>query len=186
MQFAERWRVGRWRRDVVEPAGGAILEIAAGTGLNFRHYRPDARVVATEPDLAMLRRARARLAESRAAIDLVAADAEALPFRARAFDTAVVGLALCTIPSPTRTLSEIRRVLQPGGVLRMLEHVRMENPVAGMIQAWLTPVWRRIAGGCRLDRRTVRLVADAGFELETIEREMSGFVVKLTARVPRE
>lgn len=68
----------------------------------------------------------------------------------------------------------------------MLEHVRMENPVAGMIQAWLTPVWRRIAGGCRLDRRTVRLVADAGFELETIEREMSGFVVKLTARVPRE
>ena len=184
MELAERWRVGRWRREVVEPADGAILEIAAGTGRNFRHYRRNARVVATEPDLAMLRRAQARLAESQATIALVAADAEMLPFRPGAFDTAIVGLGLCTIASPTRALSEIRRVLRPAGVVRMLEHVRAENPAAGRIQDWLTPAWRRVAGGCRLDRRTTRLVAEAGFALEAIQREMGGLVVKLTARAP--
>ena len=67
----------------------------------------------------------------------------------------------------------------------MLEHVRMENPVAGMIQVWLTPVWRRIAGGCRLDRRTIRLTADAGFAFESVQREIGGFIVKVTARAPR-
>lgn len=184
MELAERWRVGRWRRDVVEPAGGAILEIAAGTGLNFRHYRPDARVVATEPDLAMLARARIRIAESPATIMLVAADAEALPFRPGAFDTAVVALAMCTIPTPDLALAEIRRVLRPGGVLRMLEHVRVDHPVTGSIQDWLTPVWRRVAGGCRLNRRTVPLVVGGGFMLDAVEREMGGAVVKIQAHAP--
>lgn len=185
MGVAERWRVGRWRRAVVAPADGLVIDIGAGTGLNFPHYRRGVSVIAIDPDLRMLARAKPRAAGSSAMIALVAADAEALPFRAATFDTSVVALAMCTIPRPTLALSEIRRVLRRDGTLRMLEHVRLDHPVLGRLQDWVTPLWRRIAGGCHLDRRTVSLVAGAGFSVEVIESEMGGCVVKIHAR-PRE
>ena len=184
MGLADRWRARRWRRDIVEPANGTILEIGAGTGLNFRYYRGGALIVATEPDHAMLERARAQHALAPARIALLAADAETLPFRSGTFDTVVVGFAMCTIPTPTNALAEIRRVLRSHGSLRLLEHVRVENPVAAWIQDWLTPVWRRVAAGCHLDRRTVDLVAEAGFAIDSVDRELGGFVVKICAHAP--
>lgn len=182
MAAAERGALGRWRRDVVRPAGGRVLEVGAGTGLDFPHYAAGAAVVATDRSYEMLARSRARLAGAAARIELVVADAEALPFRDGAFDDAVVGLAMCTIPRPPVALAELRRVLRQGGALRMLEHVRLEHPLFGRLQDWLTPVWRRVAGGCRLDRRTVRSVADAGFALESVGRELGGYVVRILAR----
>ena len=184
MGLADRARARHWRRDIVEPADGTILEIGAGTGLNFRYYRGDALVMATEPDRAMLERARAQRAMAPARIALIAADAETLPFRSGTFDTVVVGFAMCTIPTPGNALGEIRRVLRPHGSLRLLEHVRAENAAAAKIQDWLTPVWRRVAAGCRLDRRTVHLVAEAGFAIDSVDRELGGFVVKICAHVP--
>src|SRR5688572_30135121 len=77
--LADRWRARHWRREIVEPADGTILEIGAGTGLNFRYYRRGALVIATEPDRAMLERARAQRATAPASIALIAADAETLP-----------------------------------------------------------------------------------------------------------
>ena len=184
MGLADRARARHWRRDIVQPADGMILEIGAGTGLNFRYYRDDALVVATEPDRAMLERARAQRAMAPARIALIAADAETLPLRSGTFDTVVVGFAMCTIPTPSNALGEIRRVLRSRGSLRLLEHVRTENPVAAKIQDWLTPVWRRVAAGCHLDRRTVDLVAEAGFVIDSVDRELGGFVVKISAHVP--
>ena len=184
MSLAERGPLARWRGALAAPAVGRVLEIGAGTGLDFPHYRPGATVVATEPDLGMLERARARARNAPARIVLVAADAEALPFRDGAFDEAVVGLAMCTIPRPGLALAELRRVLRPGGALRMLEHVRVEHAVVGRLQEWLTPLWRRVAAGCRLDRRTVASVADAGFALEAVERHLGGAVVQVRARAP--
>ena len=160
--LADRARARHWRRDTVQPADGRILEIGAGTGLNFRYHRGDALVMATEPDRAMLERAQAQRAMAPARIALIAADAETLPFRSGTFDTVVVGFAMCTIPTPGNALGEMRRVLRPHGRLRLLEHVRAENAAAAKIQDWLTPVWRRVAAGCRLDRRTVHLVAEGG------------------------
>jgi ubiquinone/menaquinone biosynthesis C-methylase UbiE len=132
----------------------------------------------------MLRRGRGRASGAVASVLLVAADAERLPFREGAFDGAVVGLAMCTIPRPPRALAELRRVLRPGAPLRMLEHVRVEHPLVGRLQDWVTPLWRRLAAGCRLDRRTVQTVREAGFELETVERELGGYVVTIHARSP--
>ena len=100
MRTAESGRLGEWRRTVVRPAEDDVLEIAAGTGLDFPHYRAGVTVVATEADLNMLELARSRAERAEATIVLVAADAQALPFRDRSFDTVVVGLGLCTIPSP--------------------------------------------------------------------------------------
>ena len=88
-------KLGQWRGTLLADAAGSVLEGGAGTGLNFSHYKSAARVVATEPAMGMINRARKRTGESGAQIVLVVADAEALPFRDHVFDEAVVGLAMC-------------------------------------------------------------------------------------------
>lgn len=186
MRTAERGRLAEWRRDVVGAAEGDVLEIAAGTGLDFRHYRAGVRVVATEPDLRMLVLARERAGRAVATVLLVAADAQALPIRDRTFDTVVVGLGLCTIASPPRALAELRRILRSGGVARLLEHVRVERPVVGRLQDVLTPFWRRIAGGCRLNERSVETVRRAGFCIDDLRSYMGGYVVAITASTPSD
>ena len=185
MSAAERGVVGRWRSMLLRPAAGWVLEIGAGTGLGFSHSSVHAPVLAIDPSLAMLRRARERAAAAAATIMLVAAEAESLPFRDDAFDESVVELAMCTIEHPARALSEMRRVIRPGGALRMLEHVRFEQPVAGWLQDRVTPIWRRIAGGCRLNRRTTQLVEAAGFTLASVDRGLGGYAVRILASKPR-
>lgn len=181
----EHGRLGRYRHAVVSGVRGRVLEIGAGTGLNFPHYDRAAVVVASDPDVAMLMRARARASASAAFIFLVAADAEALPIRNASFDHAVVGLAMCTIPHPARALAELRRAVRSGGSVRMLEHVRIDRPaVIGRLQDWLTPVWRRVAGGCRLDRRTVQTVRTAGFGDVTAVSHAGGYLQEIYTRVP--
>lgn len=182
MGLAERGAVGKLRSGMVSRARGNVLEIGAGTGLDFPWYERHAKVIASDPDLGMLRRARARARAARAEVVLVAADAEMLPFRQGSFDDAVVGLAMCTIPHPELALAELRRALRPGGALRLLEHVRVDTPVVGRLQDWLTPVWRRIAGGCRLNRRTAAAVAAAGFRVESVESHLGGYLQVISAR----
>lgn len=186
MRGAEHGRLATWRREIVGSAEGDVLEIAAGTGLNFSHYRAGTAVVATEPDVAMLERARSRAKLACASIVLVAADAQLLPFPDGTFDTVVVGLGLCTIPSPMNALGELRRVLRPGGVARLLEHVRVDRPIVGRLQDLVTPAWRRIAGGCRLNQRTVETVRRAGFRIDDIHLHAGGLVVAIKASPVRE
>jgi ubiquinone/menaquinone biosynthesis C-methylase UbiE len=185
MAAAEQGGLARWRQSVVSPAQGRILEIGAGTGLNFSHYRAGGTVIATEPNSAMLGRAKVRVRRARAKILLVAADAQTLPFRENTFDTAIVGLALCTIPRPRRALAELRRVLRGGASLRLLEHVRVAEPVVARLQDWLTPFWRRIAGGCRLNRRTTEVIAASGFVIESMTPHAGGLVVEIVASIRR-
>lgn len=181
MRVAERGRLAEWRRELVSPAEGQVLEVAAGTGLDFPHYRAGVTVIATDADLGMLERARDRGQRAAATILLVAADAQALPFRAGSFDTCVVALGLCTIPSPSRALVELRRVLRQGGTARLLEHVRVERPIIGWLQDVVTPVWRRVAGGCRLNERSVESVRRAGLRVDDSRSHMGGYVVAITA-----
>ena len=181
MGVAERGRLARWRREPVRPVEHAVLEIASGTGLDFRHYQAGVTVIATEPDLAMLDRARVRAENAAAAVFLVAADAQALPFRDGSFDTCVIALGLCTIPSPASALAEVSRVLRMGGTARLLEHVRVERPVIGRMQDALTPMWRHIAGGCRLNERTIDSVKRSGLRIDDSRSHLGGAVVAITA-----
>ena len=184
MRSSDRGTMARWRRRVVRPASGRTLEIGAGTGLGFRHYGPGALVIAIDPDIGMLHRARPRATEAAARVCLVAADAERLPFRSRAFDTGIVQLALCTIAHPECALEELRRVLRPRAQLRLLEHVRVDHPIAARLQDWVTPIWKRVAGGCRLNRRTSESVASAGFDVERIVPHVGGLFLEISARAP--
>lgn len=174
--------LARGRERLAAGATGRVLEIGAGTGLEFRHYPPGLEVYAIEPDVAMLARARPRAQESAARVTLVVADAQALPFRGGAFDTAVSALAFCTIPDPGRAAAEMRRVLRRTGVAYLLEHVRARHRALAWVQAGLTPIWKRVAGGCHLDRPTPRIIGDAGFDVEVRRAELDGVMVELAAR----
>ena len=168
-KVTERGKMKQLRQNLLEGLHGDVLEIGAGNGANFAHYPPEARVVAIEPDKHMLKRAQAQIAQLDARnIDVRIAPAELLPFDAASFDAVVSTLVLCTVESVPRSLTEIRRVLRPGGELRFLEHVRGEGAL-GRAQELFQPAWGWFSAGCHLDRRTEDALRAAGFEFEWIK-----------------
>ncbi len=166
------------RKEVTGLARGQVLEIGAGNGLNFAFYSPDMveRVEATEPDSVMLGHARKRAAAARVPVNLVQAPVENLPFADESFDSIVVTLVFCSVSDPPRGLSEVRRVLKPGGALLMVEHVRARGAIAAAMQHIITPITRLVAGNCHWNRNTEKTVIEAGFKIEQ-RRDIRGFVM---------
>jgi ubiquinone/menaquinone biosynthesis C-methylase UbiE len=161
---------GKYRQRIVEDAHGDVLEIGAGTGFNFPHYQAASRVVAIEPEAAMRRRGESRAQAASVPVELRAGNAHALDFPDSSFDTVVFSLVLCTIPDPDRALAEARRVLKPGGELRVYEHVRSKDPaVAAKQDRWLKP-WRAFNVGCHPNRDTVAAISRAGFDVSGVEQ----------------
>lgn len=171
---AEKKFLGPHRVYLAGGATGRVLDVGSGTGANFEYYPPDAEVVGIEPDPYMLRRARSRAERIGTRIELHAAGAEHLPFPDASFDAAVATLVFCTIPDPDRALSELRRVLRPGGQLRFLEHVRAESAGWAGFQDLITPLWKRIAAGCHPNRDTAATIERAGFRIVELERYALG------------
>lgn len=168
----------RWRAWLVAGARGRTLNLGSGTGRNLPLLPPGARGVAVDPHPDALARARARAP----GVPLVVARAEALPFRAGSFDTVVSGLVLCSVDDADAALAEVRRVLRPGGGLRLLEHVR-HSGVRGALQDSVQPAWTALSGGCRPNRETEAAVVRAGFEVVPGTRRASGSMRRLEARV---
>ena len=183
--LAERGFMSEVRRELIGPAAGRVIEIGAGTGLSFPHYGAAARrVVAIEPDPHMLARAGRRAAgRGDDLVELRQLEAERLPFADDSFDTAISSLTLCTVASPPAALAELRRVLRPGGTLRFYEHVRSEGRLGARGQDAVTPLWRRLAGGCHPNRDTVAEIERAGFRVTFLERSRVGPPVPPTAVV---
>ena len=160
---AEKGELGRRRHELVSGLEGVVIEVGAGTGLNLPHYERASRVVAVEPDPSMASRLRKRAPEAAVPVEILAASAESLPFEDGAFDVAVLTFVLCSVDSPQAALAEVRRVLKPAGRLVLLEHVRGEGRLARW-QDRFTPLHRKVAGNCRLNRETKDEVAAAGFD----------------------
>jgi len=176
------------RKEVIGQAQGVVLEIGAGNGLNFAFYNPEQveSVEAIEPDNAMLRYARERLNTARVSITLTQAPVEVLPFADETFDSAVATLVFCSVTDPMRGLGEVRRVLKPGGILLLIEHVRARGAFAQQLQNMITPVTKRMAGNCHWNRDTERSVINADFEIES-RRDAGGGVQRMVVvRATRE
>ena len=119
--------------------------------------------------------ARNRIAEARLPVSPIRASAEQLPFADAIFDTIIMTWTLCSVPNPVAALIEMRRVLMPGGKLVFVEHRLSPESRVARWQHRLTPCWKRIAGGCHLDRKMDDLIRAAGFRLSDIEtRYMDG------------
>lgn len=162
------------RRRLMAGLSGRVLELGAGTGRNGRRH--GAATVAVDRDLAFLRRAKAQGLRS----ELVCADARALPFRDGAFDRAVESLVFCSLPEPERCLSELSRVVGPGGEIRMLDHVLAQGAWARLQRA-LAPAWLAFTGDCHLDRDVKGLVERSGLRIERHRTWWAGWVQEVTA-----
>jgi ubiquinone/menaquinone biosynthesis C-methylase UbiE len=163
------------RRELLADARGRVVEIGAGTGLNFTHYPHDiAELILTEPDASMRRRLERSLQRNDRTARIIDAPAERLPLADASVDTVVSTLVLCTVDDPEQTLSEIARVLRPEGQLLFLEHVRASSRFLAAYQDLLFRPWRAFAGGCCCNRRTVELLRDCGFEVTAEEAVWRG------------
>ena len=160
-------------------AHGRILEIGAGTGGNLAFYdwsQVDS-LEMTEPDPFMAKYIGPKLdalpPEARAKVRLQEAPAEHLPFGDAEFDCAVVTLVLCSVDDPGAAIAELRRVLKPGGELRIVEHVKSRGKTA-TVQKLVQPIYGWTSGNCQLSRSTEDSLRSAGFELEVTQRTSLG------------
>lgn len=154
------------RDRALAPARGRILEIGFGTGRNLTHYPPNVkRIEAIDPDLDLDRLSMPRIAKSAIAVDFHHLDAAHLPFEEARFDTVVSTFTLCSIPDIAHALSEIRRVLKPGGQFLFLEHGLAPDPRVARWQDRLNDAWKPLAGGCHLNRPVRSMIEDAGLAL---------------------
>lgn len=171
---AERAYYGSRRAEVVGGAAGRVLEIGAGTGANLPYYPAGTALVAAEPNPHMLRRARRRATRLRRPVAWVQAAAESLPFEDESFDAVVSTLVLCSVGEPEAAARELWRVLRPGGMLRLIEHVRAEEPALARWQDRVTPIWRRLGAGCHPNRPTLAILERAGFQPVRARLELFG------------
>jgi len=159
-----------YRRRVVSAAVGRVLEIGIGSGLNLPRYARDASLVIgldpAEKSLGMATQA-GRTASVRVA--LIGGSAEEIPIDDRSIDCVVTTWTLCTIPNVEQAIAETRRVLKPDGSWLFAEHGRSPDPGVRRWQNLLTPIWRRIGGGCHLNRPIRQLIEDAGFRIERLD-----------------
>lgn len=161
------------RRRLLHGLAGRVVEVGAGHGGNFAHYPPTvAEVVAVEPEPTLRALAATAARDVAVPVTVLAGLAEDLPFADGAFDAAVVSLVLCSVPDQARALSELRRVLRPGGELRFYEHViaRRQPKRALFRLADRSGLWPALAAGCHLARDTGAAIAAAGFAVERCDR----------------
>lgn len=164
--------VARQRGKAVPAAEGRVIEIGLGSGHNLPFY--DAarvtEVIGVDPAGELLAKAERRAATVAFPVRMEALDGESLPFEDKSADTVVVTFTLCSIRDPMRALSEMRRVLRPGGKLLFAEHGAAPDAAVRKWQSRLDRwFWPKIAGGCHVSRRPDRLIAEAGFRFDTLE-----------------
>lgn len=163
------------RRALLRNATGDVLEIGAGTGANVGLYGADCKSITfLEPSKPMAAKLRKKLARSNGdgfhgPTRVLTESAEHLPLPDASVDTAVSTLVLCTVPDPDAALSELRRVLRPGGRLLFLEHVRSRDPRVARWQDRLRRPWKLFGNGCDCTRDTEAAIRRAGFILEDVE-----------------
>jgi ubiquinone/menaquinone biosynthesis C-methylase UbiE len=159
-----------YRKQVLAPARGQVLEIGFGTGLNTPHYpRAVERIVGLDPNDGAARLRDQRMAAASVPVEFHVGSAEALPFPDGSFDTVVTTLVLCAIPEVERALAECRRVLRPGGGFLFLEHGLSPEPEVQKTQRRWDGVHTFLVG-CHLDRDTRKLIDGAGFAFAGVQQ----------------
>ncbi len=171
LHFVMRGKLFREHRPrCVGLARGRVLELGSGSGYNLPHYGPQvSEVLAVEPSRVSRRLAAKQISKAAMPVRFVELDGASLALEDRSVDTVLSTWTLCTIPDLSRALAEVRRVLRPGGRLCFLEHGRSPDAKIARWQDRLTPLHRRLTGGCHLNRPIADLVRTAGFELESLE-----------------
>ncbi|WP_035737877.1 class I SAM-dependent methyltransferase [Glycomyces arizonensis] len=183
MTWAERRLFDGTREWIAGRARGRVLEVAVGTGLNLEHYPDGADLTGIELSPRMLERAKSRAASLGLDADLRLGDAQRLDFGDSSFDTVVCTFSLCCVPDEAKAVAEMARVLRPGGVLLLADHVESTS-------LWLRALQRAAEigsvpfAGEHFRRRPIRHVEAAGLNIEEHDRFKRGMIERLAARKP--
>ncbi len=186
MDRMERLFLDGSREWLCSKAGGNTLEVAIGTGRNLPHYPDQVNLTGIDLSPRMLEIARERAHTLGVQVDLREADAQHLPFADASFDTVVCALSLCAVPDLDATVTEMRRVLRPGGQLLLLDHVR---PTFLPVR-WLLLTIQGLmnvfdpGNGEQMMRRPLLTVREHGFTVEQRDRFKAGVIERLAARKP--
>ncbi|HKY22968.1 MAG TPA: class I SAM-dependent methyltransferase [Vicinamibacterales bacterium] len=158
-----------YRRRVTGAARGRVLEIGVGSGLNLSLYPSGTYVVGLDPSPKLLSMARSVAGDRLPSIELIEGSAESIPLPDHSLDTVVTTWTMCSIPDLPTALAEVRRVLKADGRLLFAEHGLSREANVAQWQNRLTPVWKRIGGGCHLNRPIDQLIRESGFDVEQIQ-----------------
>jgi ubiquinone/menaquinone biosynthesis C-methylase UbiE len=159
------------REKIVPQAQGRVLEVGMGSGHNIPFYDP-ARVDfvwGLEPSEGMRVRAQKRLAESPFEVKWLDLPGEEIPLDDDSADTVLLTFTLCTIPDFRAALAQMRRVLKPGGRLLFAEHGAAPDADVRKWQDRINPIWKKMAGGCNINREIPEALEEAGFEIHELE-----------------
>lgn len=173
------FRPSRWRANLVKDLSGVVLEIGVGEGENLPYYRQASQIWAIEPDAERAAKARGIAETLTIPVTIDVAGAEKLPYPDHTFDHVVSSLVFCSVNDQRQVLQEVRRVLKPGGILHMVEHVRPNNRLLAWLFSAITPWWRKIAFNCHLDRPTVDVLREQGWQV--IVHRRIAMVVRMSA-----
>jgi ubiquinone/menaquinone biosynthesis C-methylase UbiE len=185
MGFFERRLFGDSRAWACSQAGGNVLEVAVGTGLNLDHYADGVALTGVDLSDAMLDIARKRASQLERSVDLRQADAHSLPFSDAQFETVVCTFGLCAIPDPVAAIGEMVRVLRPGGRLILVDHIESTSRIVRAVQRVLEVVTVPTAGE-HFRRRPLLHLQRARLEIQKVQRFKLGIVERLVAVKPAE
>jgi ubiquinone/menaquinone biosynthesis C-methylase UbiE len=184
-------QVMKLRSQIVPLARGVVLEVGMGSGINLALYDPDrvGLVYGLEPSEGMRKKAAPKVEASRVPVEWLDLPGEQIPLPDESVDSVLLTFTLCTIPDWRAALGQMHRVLRPSGELLFVEHGEAPDEGVRRWQRRLNPGWKKIAGGCNLDRAMPRLIAESGFEITELEShyvpkamKIAGYVYKGRAR----
>ncbi|MDA9785273.1 class I SAM-dependent methyltransferase [Gammaproteobacteria bacterium] len=161
------------RSQIVPLAHGRILEIGIGSGLNFDHYNFDKvkEIIGVDPAVSSVAMARSRSSQYNSKISFIESSAESIDLPSSTFDCVLIGYSLCTIPDPLKALAEARRLMKPEGSLFFMEHGLAPEKNIQKWQHRLTPGWKKIGGGCNLNRDIENLISTSGFQFKSLSKK---------------
>ena len=157
------WRISSYRRSTAGQASGRVLEIGFGTGSNLKYYPDSVNITALEPNPFMFKKICDRTLKYKKDVTIFQGYGENIPFKNEVFDTVVVTLVLCMVDDVESVISEITRVLKPGGRFYFYEHVSSHSYIGSKFQDLLNPLWKFITTGCNLNSDTEKIINNAGF-----------------------
>ena len=159
------------REKVVPLVEGRVLEVGIGSGLNLPFYTPDKiqGVWGLDPSKEMWALAKKKVRGVDFDVEFIQAAAEEIPLDDSSADTVLLTYTLCTIPEVLLSLAEMRRVLKRSGRLLFCEHGAAPDETVRRWQNRLNPIWKRLGGGCNLNRPISTLIRQAGFTIREMD-----------------
>jgi ubiquinone/menaquinone biosynthesis C-methylase UbiE len=177
--------INRIRQQIVPKCKGKVLEVGMGSGTNLAFYQAENidYLWGLEPSTGMRKKAQKNIQRSAIDVHWLDLPGEQIPLEDESVDTVLLTFTLCTIPDWKAALTQMHRVLKPKGRLLFSEHGQSPHPAVQKMQNQLNPYWKKIAGGCNLNRPISDLISESGFNIESIEKFHAAKIPKFASYI---